>query len=106
VFTSSTWDPKFDASRRALRPGWFTSTADMVSPHNLKKVCDVKCSIHGRPTIGDITTLEKRIPTSRNPNQNRVALWQIFHHRNVRQLIGREDSMQSEIGTSRRLDSF
>jgi hypothetical protein len=28
------WDPDFDASRRTLRPGWFTSTADTVSPHN------------------------------------------------------------------------
>jgi hypothetical protein len=77
-----------------------------MSPHNLKKVCDVKCSIHGRPTIGDITTLEKRISTSRNPNQNRVALWQIFHLRNLRQLIGREDYLQSVIRTSRRLDLF
>jgi hypothetical protein len=25
-----------------------------------------------------ITALEKRIPTSRNPNQNRAALWRIF----------------------------
>jgi hypothetical protein len=38
-----------------------------------------------------------------NPNQNRAALWQIF---SVRQPIGRQGSMQTVKGTSRRLDSF
>jgi hypothetical protein len=45
----------------------------------------------------------KKIPSFRNPNQNRAALWQIF---SVRQPIGRQDSMQTVNRTSRRLDSF
>jgi hypothetical protein len=45
VFTSSTWDPKFDASRRALRPGWFEKRIPTSrNPANRKRgfyaICD------------------------------------------------------------------
>jgi hypothetical protein len=46
------------------------------------------------------------MPTARNPNQNRAALGGFFHQIKVRQPIGRQDSMQTMIRTSRRLDSF
>ncbi len=51
-----------------------------------------------------ITAHEQRIPTSRNPNQNRAALWWIFSSN--KSVPGRQDSMQTVIQTSRRLDSF
>jgi hypothetical protein len=44
--------------------------------------------------------------TSRNPNQNRAILRQIFSSNKVRQRIGRKDSIQTVIRTSRSLDSF
>jgi hypothetical protein len=37
---------------------------------------------------------------------NRAALWRIFSTNKVRQPIGRKDSIQTIIPTSRRLDSF
>jgi hypothetical protein len=44
---------------------------------------------------------EERKPTTRNPN-----LWRIFQQIKVRQPIGRNDSIQTVIPTSRRLDLF
>ncbi len=44
-----------------------------------------------------ITVREKRIPTFRNPKQNRAALWRIFSS---------NKSAQTVIQTSRRLDSL
>ncbi len=56
-----------------------------------------------------ITACEKYIwrnPTSCNPTQNRAFLWHILSSKKVRQPIGRKDSIQTVILTSRRLDSF
>jgi hypothetical protein len=53
-----------------------------------------------------ITACEYRIPTFHNPIQNRAALGRFFLQIKVRQPIGRQDSMQTMIETSRRLDSF
>jgi hypothetical protein len=53
-----------------------------------------------------IMAREQRIPTSRNPTQNKAVLWQIFLSNKSRQPIERQDSMQTLIPTSRRLDSF
>jgi hypothetical protein len=39
-----------------------------------------------------IAARRKKIPSFRNPNQNRAALWRIF---SVSQPIGRQDSMQT-----------
>jgi hypothetical protein len=49
---------------------------------------------------------EERKPTPRNPNQNRAALWRICQQIKVRQPIGRKDSIQTMIPTSRRLNLF
>jgi hypothetical protein len=43
---------------------------------------------------------------SDNPNQNSATLWRIFQHIKAQQPIGRKDSVQIVIRTSRRLDSF
>jgi hypothetical protein len=53
-----------------------------------------------------IMAREQRIPTSHNPNQTRAALWRIFHQIKLRQPLEKQDSMQTMIGTSKRLDSF
>jgi hypothetical protein len=50
--------------------------------------------------------MSKEFQQSYNPNQNRAELCGIFHHIKVRRPIGRKDSMQTKIRTSRRLDSF
>jgi hypothetical protein len=50
-----------------------------------------------------IAARRQKIPSFRNVNQNRAALWRIF---SVCQPIGRQDSMQTVNRTSRRLDSF
>jgi hypothetical protein len=47
-----------------------------------------------------ITAREERIPTSRNPNQNRAEFGGFFHQLKVRQPIGRQDSMQTVIRTN------
>jgi hypothetical protein len=64
----------------------------------------------GRVLISDIPGFPagdaERIPTSRNPNQNSATFWWIFHQINVLQPIGRKDSIQTVILTSRRLDSI
>ncbi len=39
-------------------------------------------------------------------NQNRTALWRIFHHIKVRQPIGRKDSAQTVCRRSRRLEGM
>ncbi len=36
-FQETPWEPVFDAGRRPLGPGWFTSTTDMVSLHSEKQ---------------------------------------------------------------------
>jgi hypothetical protein len=43
---------------------------------------------------------------TRNPNQNRASFGRFFHQIKARQPIGRKDSIQTVILTSRRLDSF
>jgi hypothetical protein len=53
--------------------------------------CSLGCSLH---------------PSFRNPQQNRAPLWWIFYQITVRQPIGRQDSMQPVIRTSRRLGSI
>ena len=45
-------------------------------------------------------------PSFRNPHLNRAPLWWIFYQITERQPIGRQDSMQTVIRTSRRLDTF
>jgi hypothetical protein len=42
----------------------------------------------------------------RNPNQNRAAFWRISHQLNVRQPIGRKDSLQAVCRKIRRLEAF
>jgi hypothetical protein len=48
----------------------------------------------------------KRISSFRNPNKNRVTLWGIFSSNKSVPPIGRQDSMETVIRTSRRLASF
>jgi hypothetical protein len=44
-------------------------------------------------------------PSYRIPNENRGAFWRIFSSMKVRQPIARQDSLQTVIGTSRRLEA-
>jgi hypothetical protein len=53
-----------------------------------------------------ITTCEQRIPTSRNPNQNRAALWRIFSSNKSAPANRKTGFYETVIQTSRRLDSF
>jgi hypothetical protein len=47
-----------------------------------------------------------KITTYRNPNRNSAALWRISHQINVRQRIGRKDSLQAVYRKIRRLEAF
>jgi hypothetical protein len=53
-----------------------------------------------------ITAPEGRIPTYRNSNQIVESVGGFFHQIKVHQPIGRKDSIQTVILTSRRFDSF
>ncbi len=56
-----------------------------------------------------ITAREQKVcikPTTCNPNQNRAAPWRIFLTNLSATVIGRKDSIQTVIPTSRRLDFF
>ncbi len=54
-------------------------------------------------SLKHITVIRRSDPTIRNPYQNRAALWRIFQQIKVRQPIGRKDSKQPVIPTSRRI---